>query len=148
MKNLEKLLIENKPIQCAKCKGKMFYMGRGKFYCRSCGYETLDDMAKVKAFLEKNGDSPIMYISQATGVEPEVIEIVLREGNIEIPKESKYFLKCAKCGCSIKDGTFCPTCVHEMTGGIKALINEDIRKNSLYRNTEMVGKMHTRSRRS
>ncbi len=147
MDNLERLIIESKPTQCTKCKGKMFYLGRGKYYCKSCGYEALDDLGKIKKFLKENGDATVMFIAQSTGVYPEIIEMYLERDGFEIPKDSQYYLKCEKCGCSIRDGRFCSSCIQEVTSGIKALLDEDIREKSRFLHPELAGKMHFKSRR-
>lgn len=134
-------LIENKPVQCSACGEKLYYLKDGRFYCRNCGHETLDDLGKVKAYIQQHGEQPIMFIAQATGVAPEIIEFVIRDSNVEIPKDSKYFLACEKCGCSIKIGNFCNPCIRELAGGIKNLLREDMRlKNN------MAGRMHIRDR--
>lgn len=145
-KDLEKLIIDNKPVQCEKCKGKMFYVHSGMYKCNDCGYEVLDDFGKVKQFLEANGPMPVMIISKATEVSTEVIEIFLRQGRVEIPEGSKYYISCEKCGCSIRYGRFCPECVRELAGGIKSLFYADMGEKPKHDNS-MYGKMHFLNRR-
>lgn len=142
-KDLEKLLISNKPVMCEKCKGKLFYKGGGRYECNSCDYFVLDDFGKIKVFLEENGPNPMLIISQATGVEYEIIERYLRKGRLEIPEGSKYYLDCEKCGCSIRYGKYCPDCIKQVAGGIKAVFHEELgeRPKHVY-NTNMTGKMH------
>lgn len=144
MNNMINLLIKNKPIQCKACNGKLYYLKDGRYHCRKCGHETMDDLGKVKSFLKQNEDATVMFIAQSTGVDSELIEMVLREGEIEIPRDSNYYLSCEKCGCSIREGKFCSSCVYEITGDIKQLLKEDIRKNLLINNPEMTGIMHIR----
>lgn len=142
-KDLEKLLISNKPVMCEKCKGKLFYKGGGRYECGSCDYSVLDDFGKVKEFLELNGPTPMLLISQATGVEYEIIERFLKKGRLEIPEGSKYFLNCEKCGCSIRYGKYCPDCIKHVATGIKAVFHEDVgEKPKRTYNAEMTGKMH------
>lgn len=143
--DLEKLIIGNKPVECELCGGKMFYLGGGKYKCKSCGYETLDDFGKVKEFLEANGPSPAMAVSRATGVRSDVIEIFLKKGRVEIPEGSKYFLNCERCGCSIRYGRYCPECVKELAGDIQAVFSEDVGEKPKFEvNPDMRGKMHFR----
>lgn len=141
--DLEKLLIGNKPVVCEKCKGKLFYKGGGRYECSSCDAFVLDDFGKIKAFLEENGPTPMLVIAQATGVQYEVVEQFLKKGRLEIPEGSKYYLGCEKCGCSIRYGKYCPDCIREVAGGIKAVFHEDVgeRPKHMY-NAEMAGKMH------
>ena len=34
---LEKLIIDNKPVKCKVCAGKMFYLNSGNYKCCECG---------------------------------------------------------------------------------------------------------------
>ncbi len=139
----EKLIISNKPVECENCKGRMFYLHSGIYKCESCGNEVLDDFGKVKNFLEENGPTPAMVVEQATGVRGEVIEFFLKKGKVEIPEGSKYYLKCERCGCSLRFGKFCTFCVKEMTGDITNLFHEDIGEIPKYElNPNRSGKMH------
>lgn len=141
--DLEKLIIGNKPVKCDKCNGKMFYIGSGAYECARCGYKILDDFGKVKQFLEENGPSPILVIAQVTGVKPEIIEMFLKKGRVEIPEGSKYYLQCERCGCSIKYGRYCPECVRELAGGIQKMFNEEMGEKPKFEvNPDMRGKMY------
>ena len=142
-KDLEKLLISNKPVMCVKCKGKLFYRGGGRYECDVCETFVLDDFGKIKEFLEANGPTPMLLISQATGVDYEIIERFLKKGRLEIPEGSKFYLNCEKCGCSIRYGKYCPDCIKQVAGGIKAVFHEDVgEKPKRVYNAEMAGKMH------
>ena len=70
-----------------------------------------NDFGKIKAFLDKNGPTPAITIAKATGVDRDKINYYLRKGRVEIPEGSKFYLKCEKCGCSIRYGRYCPDCV-------------------------------------
>jgi len=141
----EKLIVDNKPVQCTVCKGKMFYVDSGRYECRACGHEELDDFGKVKQFLEENGPTPVLQIAYATGVTAEIIELFLKKGRLEIPEGSKYYLHCERCGCSIRYGRYCPSCVQELVGGIKNLFCEEMGEKP--KSGEMSGKMHFLNRR-
>lgn len=145
---LERLLIANKPVKCSKCGGKLFYLNSGKYQCDSCGEIVLDDFGKVKEFLEENGPASAVTISAVTGVQREIIEMFLKKGRLEIPEGSKYYLQCEKCGSSIRYGRFCPSCVQELAGGIKAVFSEDVGECPKYRlNSERTAKMHFLNRK-
>ncbi len=135
----EDLIIGNKPIECEQCRGKVIYVGGGRYRCEVCGSESLDDFGKVKEYLEKHGPTPALIVSEATGVYPEIIEMFLKKGKLEIPEGSRYYLKCEKCGCSIRYGRFCPSCVNDLAGSIRAMFYEDIGERPKY---EMTGRMH------
>lgn len=148
MKDEEKLLIQNKPIVCEKCKGKLFFMGGGRYQCGSCGHETLDDFGKVKEFLDKNGPSPAVIISEATGVDQSVINLFLKNGRVEITEDSPYFLKCEKCGCSLRYGRYCPECIIRVTGQITSIFNAEVGEKPKSANPSLSGNMHYISRDS
>ena len=125
-KKIEKALIERKPMQCEICGEKVYYLDGGKYQCRSCGHIMLDDFGKVKEYIEEHGPSHSVAITAATGVHPDIIDVFLRKGRLEIPEGSKYYIQCQKCHCSIRYGRFCPDCITETAGGIKAVFSEDV----------------------
>lgn len=146
---LERIIIDNKPIICEKCQGKLFFVGGGRYKCNNCGYEVLDDFGKVKEFLEENGPSPSMVISEKTGVRQDIIDMFLKKGRLEIPEGSPCYIKCEKCGCSIRYGRFCPECIQKLAGGIKVIFNEDMGERPKREiKSDMSGKMHFMKRES
>ena len=124
--DLEKLLVNKKPEICMSCKRKLTYKGAGRYVCDFCKIEVLDDFGKIKAFLDKNGPSPAITIARETGVDRDVINYYLRKGRVEIPEGSKFYLKCERCGCSIRYGRYCPDCVKDTTGSARKLMSEDV----------------------
>ncbi len=147
MKELERLMIESKPTYCSHCGERVYYIAGGKYSCKTCGNLNFDAYGKVKNFIEKNGMSSIIYMSQTIGVEPELIEMILEQGEVTIPKESKYYLECINCGCSIREGKYCSFCKRDIAGGIRGLMYEDIQRNKRFLNPDMSGTMHYRGRR-
>lgn len=121
------MLLESKPTRCKACNARVYYLGNGKYYCRTCGFETLDDYGKMKKFVRENPEYTVVYASQVTGVRPEIIEQFAQKGDFEVPEESPYFLSCEKCGCSIREGRYCSFCVYEIAGELKNMFNEDKR---------------------
>lgn len=115
-KELLKRLVEKRPINCAECGGKLHYIGVGEYECVNCGCIVLDDFGKVRNYLYENGSMPAPIVSAATGVSPNLVVEMLKSGRIEILENSKAFISCEKCGCSIRYGRICPDCVRgEMT---------------------------------
>jgi len=93
-KNVEKEkfvkeFLERKPTRCSKCKGRIKYIGAGKYECFDCGHEEIDDFGKVKEYIDENGPSPAIIISEHTGVPVDLINGMLRQGRLEIPDGSK-----------------------------------------------------------
>lgn len=134
----EKLLLTHQPTFCKKCGGRMQYRASGTYVCEHCKQEELDDFGKIKYFLSENGPAPIYAISNATGVDREVIDLYLKKGRIEIPEGSKFYLKCEKCGCAIRYGRFCPDCAKDLGGGIASLLSEEVGEKP----KSLQGKMH------
>lgn len=148
MSDLYKLLANNKPIKCDICEGRMLYVASGMYKCKLCGHEVLDDYGKIKEFLENYGPMPSVMIARATGVQPDVIEMLLKTGKVEIPEGSNYYLKCEKCGCSIRYGRFCLSCANGLAGDIKTTMRDDIGERPRQELTsERSGKMHFLRRR-
>lgn len=142
-KSIEKALIASKPMECELCGGKIYYLDGGRYQCRSCEHIMLDDFGKVKAYIDKHGPSPSPVIAAATGVSAEVIDVFLRRGRLEIPEGSKYYIKCEKCHCSIRYGRFCPDCIKETVGGMKAIFAEEVgEKPKREWNFDVTGRYH------
>ena len=141
-KILENVFLANRPISCKKCNGKLFYMGSGKYKCDPCETEYYDDFGKVKEFLEEHGPAPALMIAEHTGVNFELIDLFLRKGKLEIIENSKFYISCEKCGCSIRYGRYCPHCSKEVFGGIMALFHEDVGECPKNKNKKNEGKMH------
>lgn len=142
---VEKLLIANKFVHCEVCGDKLYYLDSGRYECRSCGTIVMDDFGKVKAYLDECGSAPAAVISQVTGVKPEVIEYFLKKGRVEIAEGSKYYLKCKRCGCSIRYGSMCEECGSKLAGNMRAMFNEDVGERPKRDvNPDLKGKVHHR----
>ena len=126
MQDWETMFMESKPVECSDCKGKMKYIGSGTYQCEKCKKEEKDAFGKVKEYLNEHGPTPIVVLQEETGVHQSLLQAFLRNGSLEIPEGSKYYLGCQKCGCSIRYGRFCPECTRELAGGIKTAFNADM----------------------
>ncbi|MGN0482123.1 MAG: TFIIB-type zinc ribbon-containing protein [Lachnospiraceae bacterium] len=72
------------PRVCPECGGKMIYKNLGEYVCEGCGKMLLDDYGKVRKYLDENGPSTSIEISEETGVKRSVIEEFLRTGRLEV----------------------------------------------------------------
>lgn len=133
MGDFESEFIASKPYKCEKCDGKMFYVGGGEYQCEDCGELAWDAFGIVKKFLDKYGSQPIPVITQATGVSADILTGLLKDGCLQLPKNSKIFLKCEKCGCSIRSGRYCGACSIETFKGIGGLFEDDFRQKNAIR---------------
>ncbi len=124
-----KYSMEAKPTFCPICTGSLEYSGLGEYRCEQCGATILDDFGKVRKFLEKNGPSPAVIISEGTGVPVSKINDFLKEGRIEIPDGSDVYIQCEKCGTEIRFGRFCPSCAAGLAKSIQgALVSGEVPK--------------------
>lgn len=131
MNPLEKMLILSKPVTC-ECGGKYFHLGGGEYKCQNCNDIKYDDFGKVKKFLDENGPASTLVISSATGVSSETIEFLLKDGRVEIIEGSKYYLRCDRCGCSIRSGRFCIDCAKQLTNGLQEVFFNEVGEQPKY----------------
>ncbi len=117
-KIVQKMFMENVPICCEVCGGKLKHIGDGIYKCQNCEHKELDDFGKVKAFLRDNGMAAAYDIHLATGVAMQEIEFFLKEGRLEIPEGSKFYIKCEKCGCALRYGRYCNDCALQLKLGL------------------------------
>ena len=125
-REIESIVLASRPISCPSCRGKLFYVGSGKYKCERCEKEVMDDFGKIKDFLEAQGPSSSVEIAEATGVKIEVIDFFLKKGRLEITENSHFYLQCEKCGCAIRYGRYCPQCAKVLLGGVKSFFHEDV----------------------
>lgn len=140
MTDLEKLIMERRPVFCKKCGGKLYYQDSGYYQCELCGAGEYDDFGKIKVYLEENGPTPELWISRDTGVEVEIIELFLKNGRLEIPEGSKFYIQCERCGCSLRFGRFCYGCTKELAGQLKGAMFEQMGEKPKVMKID--GKMH------
>lgn len=119
MTNEEKRFLERRPVNCEECGGKMFYQEDGVYQCTECGHIELDDFGKIKEYLTENDGASMVEIASATGVEMKIIRMFLEDGRIQIPKGSKLFISCKRCGCSLRSGRYCEDCIRELGNDLK-----------------------------
>ena len=130
MDNMDKLvenyLLKSKLVSCEVCGSSLYYIGIGQYQCKKCNEVFLDDYGKVRAFLEENGPCSAIVISKATGVDKDFIDILLHRGKLEIPENSKYFIKCERCGGSLRYGRICPSCAKVLASQMQQIKLEDV----------------------
>ena len=141
-KSVEDMLKERKFSICERCGGKVQYLDSGRYQCTVCDHMVMDDFGKVKAYLEENGPAAAPVIAAATGVSPETINQMLKDGRVEIPDDSEYYVQCEKCGCNIRYGRFCPGCVAELARGMNAMFRMDAGAKPKKEFNQDKGKLH------
>ncbi len=122
---------------CPKCR-KIFSPMVGQVICSDCIKEEEEEFEKVKGYLRENRGAGINIVSDETGVSIKKILKYLREGRLEITDEMVDFLKCEKCGISIKSGQYCRNCLEKVSKDLSSvLIKND-------ENNKETAKMHIR----
>lgn len=142
MTDVEKLIMERRPIFCKECGGKLFYQDSGEYLCADCGAAELDDFGKIKRYLDKNGPSPAVFIAKDTGVALEIINLFLKNGRLEIPEGSNFYIRCERCGCSLRFGRYCYSCTKELAGQLKGALFEQMGEKPKAGPKKEDGKMH------
>lgn len=123
---LDEFIMNRRPIFCKECGGKLFYQNSGEYVCEECGSSELDDFGKVKRYLDENGPTPPPIIEEETGVPLEILNVFLRNGRLEIPEGSKYYIKCERCGCALRFGRFCYDCTKNFAGQLSGTIYQQM----------------------
>lgn len=121
----EKAVYERKNNVCPKCYGKLLFEGSGIYKCSECGRIVLDDFGKIRKFLDENGTASAIEIKKATGVSIRTIKKMLKNGKLEIPESSEYFISCERCGCDIRYGRFCPDCARHLNNNLTTVFSGD-----------------------
>ena len=138
-----KAMVERKPERCSVCHGRLRYIGGGQYECFDCGHQEIDDFGKVKQFVDEHGPSPAIVISECTGVPVDLINGMLKEGRLEIPDGSSVYIKCEKCGCSIRYGRYCPECLKQRTNSLMGIyFNPDVGERPSNNPVQQTGRMH------
>jgi ribosomal protein L32 len=144
---LEDYLARHRPFKCEICGGQVAYIGLGQYQCKQCSYINFDDYGKVRDFLDENNSAPSVVISEVTGVDKDIVDLMLEEGILEITENSKVYLKCSKCGDPIRYGRMCKKCAKELGTKIKNVAHYTAveEKPKMPIDANMHGKMHIKS---
>lgn len=103
------------PVACQNCGGKLTQVSRGTYCCVECGKEEYDSYQKVRNYLDKEGPRSVTQIMHATGVPRATIEYFLRDERLEIPVGSSLRLVCRGCGELIRTGVLCDRCKKDVS---------------------------------
>lgn len=111
---------------CKFCGGMFHYYGFGYGYCERC--TPIDDemFHRVKDYIWTHGSATMAAVSEATGVSMKQITQYLRDGRLEIPEDSKIFIRCEMCGADIRYGRYCPECAARTAKNLKSALKVDL----------------------
>lgn len=103
------------PLKCEYCGGKLNQIARGTYACVECGEEAYDSYQKVRNYLNQEGPRSVTQIMRATGVPRATIEFFLRDERLEIPVGDAARIVCRGCGALIRTGVLCDKCKGDRT---------------------------------
>ena len=118
-------------VRCVRC-GK-YYLNDGNLLkmCRYCRIKDKEDFEKVREYLYKHNVATAIEIEQETGVSISQIEMYLKNGRLEIPKNSPIFIKCEECGAEIRFGRYCPACSAKLSKNMSGRLVDDLQVGEL-----------------
>lgn len=119
----------NIPRTCTKCGGVMIFKGVGEYRCEDCGELDYDDYGKVRMYIEEHRGATAAQIESAIGVSQRSIRQMLKDGRLEVTKDSRTFLKCEMCGKPIRSGQYCPECEVTVHRNLEAEQRAQVKKN-------------------
>lgn len=131
-KELVREIMHRRPVVCRECGEKLKYIGGGEYVCTSCKESCYDDFGKVRQFLYENGPTPAPEVVAATGVPNHIVIELLKEGRIELLENSKFFLRCERCGCAIRFGRICPDCAKKYAQTLSEAMKESVGERPRY----------------
>ncbi len=112
-------MLSKRPLTCAECHEKLFYLGDGIYHCSECGSTFSDGYGLVKQFLEEHPQASFAEIKKGTGAAPEILAALLENGKLVFEDSADYDLKCARCGCVLRTGRYCKDCYEELVVGLQ-----------------------------
>jgi uncharacterized protein (UPF0212 family) len=112
--------------ECSHCKRTFQQNGSGTL-CSICATQEELVFKEIKEYLEKNPGASMSGIVYALNVTVSQIKKFLREDRLYIIDEKTSFLKCEKCGRTIRSGVYCDECERENNFRTRAEINTAVR---------------------
>ena len=123
--NILEQMEKNIPTECPQCLERLYFKGAGRYKCPRCRKVYYDDFGKVKNYLEENGGAPAVEIANNTGVSLEVIDTLLKDGSLELPKEFRDAARCERCGALFPVGRYCKECIEDTSKGIMNIFHAE-----------------------
>lgn len=109
---------------CPICK-KIFSPVCGSLICKDCIRAEEENFIKVRDYLRENRGTDINIVAEETGVSTKKILKYLREGRLEVSDGMGDFLKCEKCGISIRSGQYCRSCLEKVSKDLSSLLKKE-----------------------
>lgn len=111
-KDVEEVLIDveaylTKPGKC-QCGEEYTYAGLGRYVCKRCHSEFLNEYGRVREFVDKYGTNyNMLEVAEITKVPKRLIDIFVKDGRFDTVKRQR---RCAVCHNPIDKGQYCNKC--------------------------------------
>ena len=123
--NILEQIEKNIPTECPDCFERLYFKGSGKYTCPRCHKIYYDYFGLIKKYLEGNGPAPAVDIATNTGISLEIIDTLLEDGSLEMPKEFKDVKRCERCGAFFPVGRYCQKCIESTSMGIMDIFKDE-----------------------
>lgn len=101
---------------CPSCGA--LYAGLGDV-CPRCAARENEMFDVVKTYLETHPEAVLEDVSDATGVDRQIVLRFIRSGRIIVGRPQTFGLFCERCGKAIATGLVCPECAAELSKHIR-----------------------------
>ncbi|WP_052300662.1 TIGR03826 family flagellar region protein [Kyrpidia tusciae] len=102
---------------CKRC-GRIYRKVGREQICPACRREEEELYQKVREYVSEHRGATIMEVSEATGVDPDLVLQFLREGRLTVVSGENMRYPCERCGREITSGRFCDRCTAELARGL------------------------------
>lgn len=109
----EALTMNHVPEECQYCGGEVELVEKGTYRCQRCGKNNYDYFQTIRNYLEQMGARSALQIERDTGVPRRVVEYLLKQDYLEIPRLSPLRISCERCGSPIRSGRLCELCMRD-----------------------------------
>lgn len=113
----EALTMNHVPEECQYCGGEVRLVEKGTYRCQNCGKDNYDYFQTIRNYLEQMGARSALEIERDTGIPRRVVEYLLKQDYLEIPRLSPVRISCERCGSPIRSGRLCELCMRDRGGG-------------------------------
>ncbi len=96
-------------LRCTKCRRHYESLGGKQKICPLCREEEEKEYRTVREYIRSHNKVSIFEVSKATGIQEKKILQFIRQGLIEVSRESKL-IPCKSCGTLIVSGLYCENC--------------------------------------
>lgn len=104
---------------CPVC-GRVFnYAGRN--LCPACARKEDEQYDTVADYLYRHPSATVNEVSEATGVDEQLILRFLREGRLQVSDGAAVGLFCESCGAPIRTGRLCKRCAAQLARSVERL---------------------------